>query len=105
MKRYFAFVLTFALFTTLAFAHGKEAHIMGTVTKVSAGSITVQTTDDQTKTVTVTPKTRFLKSGEETSLKDLSVGDRVVITADDHGDNHIQAVVVKFGAPKKAASR
>ncbi len=48
------FALALAL-SAIAFAHGNEKHVMGTVTSISENSITVETTSKKTVTVTVPP--------------------------------------------------
>jgi hypothetical protein len=79
-----------------ALAHGNEEHVMGTVTKISASSVTVETTDKKTVEVAVTEKTQFERSGQPATLRDLTVGDRVVIHAGKSGTK-LTAHTVKFG--------
>jgi hypothetical protein len=99
MRRTVAVVsLLFAL-SLIAFAHGKEKHVMGTVTSISDTAITLETTAKKSVTVEVTDKTKFEKSGASATLKDLKVGDKVVVHADVSGDKLI-AHEVHFG-PKK----
>ncbi len=93
-SRYFVVALSLT-----ALAHGKEKHVMGTVTSISDTSITVETTAKKSVTVEVTDKTKFEKSGASATLKDLKVGDKVVVHADVSGDKLI-AHEVHFG-PKK----
>jgi hypothetical protein len=59
----------------MALAHGKEKHVMGTVTSISDSSITVETTAKQSLAVDVNDKTKLEKSGAAATLKDLKVGD------------------------------
>ena len=99
MKRIVAvFILLFA-FSLMALAHGKEKHVMGTITSISDSSITVETTAKKSVTVKVSEKTKFEKSGSPASLKDLKVGDRVVVRADVSGTKLV-ASEVHFGAMK-----
>src|SRR5438270_11470566 len=86
VKRTLAIGSAVLLFAVLAFAHGNEQHVMGTITAISADSITVQTMDKQTKVVYVDEKTKFMKSGAAATRDDLKVGDRVVIHAGKQGD-------------------
>ena len=90
------------LFTlsVMAFAHGNEKHVMGTVTDISGNSIMVETTAKKPVTVEVSDKTKFEKSGSPATLKDLKVGDRVVIHASPSGDKLV-ASEVRFGAKAK----
>ena len=69
-----------------AFAHGKEQHVMGRVTAITDSSITVQTKADEPVTVYTMAETKYEKSGTVASMKDLKVGDRVVIHAEKMGD-------------------
>ncbi len=103
MKRASAVLSLFLAFATLAFAHGNEKHIMGTVASVTADSVTVETTEKKSVTVNITANTEFDKSGTSASLQDLKVGDKVVIHADQSGgklnDTHI-----RFGATNQKSS-
>ncbi len=90
-----AAVLVFAV--SVALAHGNEQHIMGKVTSISGNSITVETVKKETKTAEFTSETKFVKSGSPASVKDLKVGDRVVIHAEKKGER-LEAREVHFGA-------
>lgn len=94
-----AFALILAL-SAIAFAHGNEKHVMGTVTSIADNSITVQTTSKKTVTVTVSASTNFQKSGSPASLKDLKVGDKVVIHATGPEDKLV-ATNVRTGTMSK----
>ena len=99
MKRTLAvFALMLAL-TAIAFAHENEKHVMGTVTSISDSSITVETTAKKSVMVEVSDKTKFEKSGVAATLKDLKVGDKVVIHAGVSGGKLV-ANEVHFGAMK-----
>jgi hypothetical protein len=89
------------LFAMASFAHNGNDHVMGTVTVMSANSITVQPVGKDTKpaTVAVVSSTMFMKSAAQASLKDLKVGDRVVIEAKEKKDDTLEAVSVTFGKP------
>jgi ribosomal protein S1 len=93
------FALVLAL-STIAFAHGNEKHVMGTVTSISDNSITVETTSKKTVTVTLSAATKFQKSGSPAALKDLKVGDKVVIHANASEDKLV-AAEVRFGTMNK----
>jgi len=99
MKRTLAvFALMLAL-AAIALAHGNEKHVMGTVTSISDSSITVEPTAKNSVTVEVSDKTKFEKSGVAATLKDLKVGDKVVIHAG-VSDGKLVANEVHFGAMK-----
>ena len=102
MKRTAAVVALLFALSVLALAHGKEKHVMGKVTSISDSSITVETTAKKSVTVEVSDKTKFEKSNSASTLKDLKVGDKVVIHADVSGDKLV-ANEVHFGTMKKMA--
>jgi len=99
MKRTVSVVTLLFALSLMALAHGKEKHVMGTVTSISDSSITVESTAKKSVTVDVSDKTKFEKSGASATLKDLKVGDKVVIHADVSGDKLV-ANEVHFGAMK-----
>jgi hypothetical protein len=94
-------LLCISLVTAALLAHGTEQHVMGTVTALSANSITVHTTAKPPKdlTVLIVASTQFMKSGAAASLKDLKIGDRVVIHAKPNADKKLEASMVDFGKP------
>ena len=79
----------------LAFAHGKEQHVMGTVISMSDNSITVKTAKETVTVYTMTT-TKFVKGGVPAFMKDLKIGDRVVIHAGNM-DDKLMAKEVRFG--------
>jgi hypothetical protein len=83
------------------FAHNGMEHIMGTVKTISATAVTVETAAQDPKTITVAllPSTKFVKSGADASLKDLKVGDRVMVEAKENSSEKLEAVSVTFGKP------
>lgn len=99
MKRTIAVVALLFALSVMALAHGKEKHVMGTVISISDTSITVQTKEKKSVAVDVSDKTKFEKSGSAATLKDLKVGDKVVIHADVSGDKLV-ANEVHFGPMK-----
>ncbi len=96
MKRQVSIVFSILFLASMAFAHGNEKHVMGTVTAVSDNSITVETMDKHQVTVDVASRTSFTKGATTATLKDLKVGDRVVIHAVEK-DEHLQAHTVRIG--------
>ena len=102
MKRMLLLLVGVVLFAGLAFAHGDEQHVMGTVTKITNTTITVEVaakqgdTQKTSVTVDVLPSTKFEKMGAAATIKDLKVGDRVVIHAAKKGER-LEAHVVKIG--------
>lgn len=103
MKRTVVVVILLFALSLVALAHGKEKHVMGKVTSISDTSITVETTAKKSVTVVVSDKTKFEKSGSPATLKDLKVGDKVVVHADVSGDTLV-ANEVHFGGMKSKQS-
>jgi len=101
MKRLIALVGAFTLAGTTAFAHGGNEHVRGVVTQVSAQSVTVQTADKATKTLTLTARTTLKQAGKAAQLSDLHVGDRVVI---DVPEKTTTALLIQIGAAPKTAA-
>src|SRR5262249_20290932 len=104
MKRHIMAPLLLLSIAGLALAHESEKHILGKVTAISDNSITVETAtkDPQKIAVVITTQTKFLRSGSQASLKDLRVGERVVIDAKENGKK-LEATLVSFGKPNQAA--
>jgi len=91
-----------SLAAATAFAHGGEEHVIGTVAKVTSGSITVKTTANKMVTVGVVPDTTFTKANSAAKLADLAIGDRVVIHAKEPTEGTLVADTVEFAsAPPK----
>lgn len=101
MKNAISIVALTVLFSVMAFAHGKEQHVMGTATAIGNGSITVKTTAASSVIVQLDAKTQFTKGDSAAAVSDLKVGDRVVIHAMRDHDKLI-AHTVKFGATSTA---
>jgi len=66
-------------------AQGNDQHVMGKVTAMTDSSITVQTKAKDPITVYIMAETKYEKSGTAASMKDLKVGDPVVIHAEKMG--------------------
>jgi hypothetical protein len=99
MKRTIAVATLLFTLSVAALAHGKQKHVMGTFSSISVSSITVETKAKESVTVDVSDKTKFQKSGAPAILKDLKVGDKVVVHADVSGDKLV-ANEVHFGSMK-----
>lgn len=93
-----------AMAAVTALAHGGETHVIGTVAKLSADSITVKTTSNEMVTVGVVAATTFTdtKGKVAAKLADLAVGDRVVIHAKEPTEGTLVADTVEFAAAKPA---
>lgn len=95
------FAILFA--STFVLAHGNYQHVMGTVTKISQNSITVQTTTNVIVEVAMSPDTKFSKGDATVEARELRVGDRVVIHATKTNDGKLVAHTVQIGVAKPAA--
>ena len=96
-------LLSIVSLATAAFAHGTDKHVLGTVTKITDAEITVETQTKEVQVVKIAPDTSFVKSGVSATLKDLKIGDRVVIHAKPVG-NDLIAHEVRFGKQASAAA-
>jgi hypothetical protein len=102
MKRLLVMLVALALTAGAAFAHGDEQHVMGTVTKLTDTAITVEVapkageTEKTTVIVNLLPSTKFTKMDAPATMKDLKVGDRVVVGAAKKGEK-LEAHTVKIG--------
>lgn len=98
MKRIGLITALIVAFVGPIWAHGDYDHARGVVTAISAKSITIQLQDNKTKTLTLTAKSTFEKSGEPAQVNDLKVGERVVIEVP---KGTTEARIIRFGPPKK----
>jgi hypothetical protein len=101
LKRIVLLLALFVFAAGAAIAHGKEEHVMGTVTAMTDSSITIQTKAKTPVVVYTTAETKYEKSGAAALMKDLKVGDRVVVDAARIKDK-LMANEVHFGAAKHA---
>ena len=77
-----AVISAIMLASGVAFAHGDAEHVRGTVTNITDTAITVQVSAKETRTVMVNAKTMVMKGASHLSLKDLKIGDRVILDVD-----------------------
>lgn len=85
---------------TAAQAHEGMEHVMGTVATVSDTSVVVETVKHTKVTVLIDPATKFIHGDAPDSVKDLKVGDRVVVHAKQDKNHKLVAAEVKWGATK-----
>jgi hypothetical protein len=86
------------------FGHGNFQHVMGTVTKVSPDSVSVETTAQTTVDVQIVSETTLTKDNAPASLKDVHTGDRVVIHAMPMLGGKLMAHPVQIGVSKTSPS-
>ena len=99
MKRFLLLILTLGLFAGAAYAHNGMEHVMGTVTAMTDTSISVKTTTGTVQTVALSSNTKFLKGDAAITMKDIKVGDHIVIHAAKK-EGKLVAAEVKVGAMK-----
>ena len=88
----------------IAFAHNGIEHVMGTVTAVTDTSITVDTVKHTAVTVMVDASTTFSHKDMKASIKEVKVGERVVINAKEGADKKLLGISVKWGAGSDATT-
>ena len=100
MRRIVAFVFALSIaLDGVAYAHGDEPHIRGTVVSATDTAIVVKTTAGKERTFVVTADTKVLRGKVRATLKDIKVGERVVIHAMKHLD-HVMASEIDLPAAK-----
>ena len=65
----------------LLHAHGDATHLMGTVTAVTADTVTIKDTAGKSVVVMLEKTTKYLKDKKAAVIGDLKVGTRVMIQA------------------------
>ena len=86
----------------LVSAHNGVEHVMGTVTKVSAETVTVATTEKKIVEVGLNSKTKYTRNEKPAAASDVKVGDRVMINAKDV-NKKLVADSVKLGVTTSKA--
>jgi hypothetical protein len=104
MKKVLATLFLLVLMVSSAYAHNGMEHVMGTVASITDNSIMVTTTDGKSQTVTTTADTKYTKTDAAIALKDIKVGDHVVIHASKKNDKLI-AATVQVGMGKMAGMK
>jgi hypothetical protein len=104
MKKILATLFALVLMVSSAYAHNGMEHVMGTVASITDDSITVTTKDGKAQTVAATGETKYSKMDAAIALKDIKVGDHVVIHATKK-DNKLIAATVQVGMGKMAGMK
>jgi hypothetical protein len=106
-RRRFMLLLSFLLVAITVSAHGDKKHVIGTIEKLSSGSVTVKTRDGKSVQVKLVPSTvyvaRVATADKPATLSDLAVGENVVIHATPKGDD-LEADEVRFSASGASGS-
>ena len=95
--------LLLATISLLAHAHAGMIHVLGTAMALTDKSVTVKTTDERIVQVTLMESTTYESGSTPFTLKDLKVGDRVVIHAVKK-DGGLQAHEVRFSHEMPAST-
>lgn len=107
LRRFLVVLVSLAFIGMAAQGHGDFKHVIGTVEKTTADSITVKTKSGSLVEVKLVAATMFVKrSGgvdKPAKLADVAIGDRVVIHARPKGDT-LEASEVQFAAASPAAT-
>ena len=103
-RRFFTTLLAFFLVAVTLSAHGDKKHVIGTIEKISADSVTVKTADGKSVEVKLAAATVYVtRDGKPAKFADVAAGQRVVIHATPKGADLI-ADEVKFAAAALAAT-
>lgn len=109
LSKLFTSFITAALlvFGATAVAHEGEDHgagdkVKGTIKSLSDKALVITTTEGKDVTLDVMEMTKFERGGKATTAADVSVGEKVVVTAM-KGDSGAHAMLVKLG--KKVAAK
>src|SRR5437868_4076973 len=81
LKQVVICTLSVVLFAGLALAHGDATHLMGTVSAVSADTVTIKDSAGKAIIVMLPKDAKFLQNKKAMTKGDLKVGSRVVIDA------------------------
>src|SRR5262249_48581526 len=90
--------LILILGSAIGYAHNGVEHVLGTITAITDSSITVDTLKHTSVTVAIDPATKFTRGDAQASRKDLKVGDRVAIDANESAGKKLVGVNVKLGS-------
>jgi hypothetical protein len=96
--KWMALIIAALLCALMAQAHNGMEHVIGTVKAMTGSVITVETPQHQTVMVLVDATTKFTHSDAASSMKELHVGERVVIHAKANAEKKLVGVTVQWGA-------
>ena len=100
-----ALILLFLVgFPVRLLAHEGHGHkVMGTVAAVEAGRVAIDTKDGEKVSVVVNKDTKFLRGKIRITVADIEVGERIVATVVEKGDERI-AREIRLVPKKKESS-
>jgi hypothetical protein len=79
----------------------QEPKVSGKVTGITGSTITIQTKNGATWTVTVSSETKYLQAGQPAQLSDIQKGSMIEASGPQSGDNALTALIIHIAAPKK----
>jgi hypothetical protein len=97
MQRILLLVLTLLAATGLPAHEGHEHQVLGTVQRLRECHFVLKTQKGETKTIFLSPSTRYERAGQQATKQDLASGTRVSVAVEDDGET---AVTVKLGGAK-----
>jgi len=99
MKRAFLMMMLTLSLVAAVFAHGDKKHVIGTIEKLNASSVTVKTREGKSVEVKLVGTTAYISRAtamdKPASFTDLAVGENVVIHATPKGED-LEADEVRF---------
>lgn len=104
MKKLWLVLTCTLLLAALALAHGGMEHILGTVTEVTDHSISLKTRAGTQATVEFNSETKFFKGDAPATAKDVQVGNRVAIHAQ-QSNKALRATEVRIGSDAPPGAR
>jgi hypothetical protein len=103
MKRLLVTVAALSIaLSGVAFAHGDQPHILGTVVSATDTAIVVKTTKGN-RTVMVDASTKVMRGEKATALNEVKAGERVVIHPMTH-EGHVMALEIDLAAAPVATA-
>ena len=107
--RAISMLFSLLLVACLAAGHGDKKHVIGTIEKMTADSVTVKTPEGGLVEVKLVASTMYVSVGADkvakpAKLADLHVGNRVVIHATPKPDNTLEAAEIRFSTAAPAAA-
>lgn len=92
-------LVTLGVISGATYAHDGMQHVMGTVTAITDTSVTVKATNGTTPTVVLTADTKYSKGDAAVTLKEIKVGDHIVVHAAKK-NGQLTATEVRVGTMK-----
>ena len=91
--------LTCTFTTSMLWAHGDNAHVLGTVTEATDDHIVVETPKGESVSIAIHAETSFQQNGISTKEARPQIGDRLVGEVAKDGENLV-GKEIRFATPK-----